>query len=43
MKLFIRGVDFAKVEYSHINIARLAADINTDNPETKNIGSGIYP
>lgn len=41
IQLIVCRINFPEVEHAHIYEARLARLINTDNPETKDIGSGI--
>ena len=42
VEFLIGRVGLSQIEAAHIHVVGLTPVIDTDNPETKNIGSGIY-
>ena len=42
VEFFVCGVGLSQIEATHIYIVGFALGIDTDNPETEDVGSGIY-
>ena len=41
-ELLVGGLYLAQVQHPHVHVLRAEVRTDTDNPETKDAGSGIY-